>query len=57
MNHGIIPNYWLAVVDSWSPRDLLPLLDEVERRGIDHRNLKAVREVWEDLNRNAGKTR
>jgi len=44
-----IPVKWTHAVNSWLARDLLLLLDEVNRRGIDHKDIPAVKAVWDEL--------
>ena len=53
MKIAIIRSKWLGEFNTFSARRLIPLKEEVDRRGIDEHNLGAVRKVWNKLlNRN-----
>lgn len=56
MNYGSIPNSWLGITGCMSAEPLLALLQEVNRRNIDHKNLIAVRVTWEEMNVKAAET-
>jgi len=47
---GEIPLAWLELTHTWLPSQLLALLEQVNQRDIDHKDLAAVRKVWEEMN-------
>lgn len=50
MKHGSIPSSWMGITGVMSAQPHLALLEEVDKRGIDHKDLAAVAAVWKELN-------
>jgi hypothetical protein len=44
-----VPPAWFSLTGVISAQPLLPLLTTVDERGVDHNNLDAVRQVWNEL--------
>lgn len=56
MKCGSVPSSWTGIANCMSAAPLLALLEEVDRRGIDHKDLPAVQAVWKEMNANAAAT-
>lgn len=50
MKHGSIPSQWLTVLGTFDAQKLLALLEEVDKRKINHNDFTSVVAVWEELN-------
>jgi hypothetical protein len=48
MRSGSVPNTWLLKF-GWNANKLLKLREEVDRRGIDEKDIDAVTKVWDEL--------
>jgi hypothetical protein len=53
MKIGSIPSSWMSITGAWSAEVNLNLLEEVNKRGIDHKDLTAVRAVWDEIRQQA----
>lgn len=49
MKTGSVPSSWMNITHTWDVKKLLQLLEEVNNRGIDHKDLEAVKQVWEEI--------
>jgi hypothetical protein len=50
---GSIPAAWMAITGVMSAEPHLALLDEVDRMGVAHDDLKSVRRIWLMMSRKA----
>ena len=46
MKSGGVPSSWLGITGNWTAVALLALLAEVDRLGVKHDDLEAVRAIW-----------
>jgi len=53
MKCGSVPSSWTGITNCMSAAPLLALLEEVDRRGVDHKDLQAVRAVWDEMSAKA----